>query len=102
MIPPEDCQSMDELRHQIDTLDRQIVAALARRAGYIDRAAELKPKERLPARIEARVCEVLDNVRACARAEGWDEKLAETLWREMIEWSIRREETAMAAKETRT
>ncbi|WP_296476463.1 chorismate mutase family protein [Roseinatronobacter sp.] len=83
---------MAELRIEIDRLDRQLIAFLTKRATYIDRAVELKQIEELPARIEARVSEVKENVRAEARTQGLDPDLAEDLWGQLIEWSITREE----------
>lgn len=101
MREPQDCETMDELRAAIDALDGALVALLVQRARYIDRAAVLKPAEGLPARIEARVDEVLANVRSCAGAGGLDPDLAERVWRELIEWSIRREEDVMGTTENR-
>ncbi|MGC9420513.1 MAG: chorismate mutase [Rhodovulum sp.] len=101
MIPPEDCRSMAELRAQIDALDADLVARLALRARYIDRAAELKPAEGLPARIGPRIDEVIGKVRAGAEDEGLDPDLVERVWRELIEWAIRREEVAMGQREER-
>ncbi len=88
-------RNMAELRVEIDTLDRDIVALLARRAALIDRAVELKPAENLPARIDTRVEVVVDNVRVQARRSGLDADLVETLWRHLIQWSIRREEVTL-------
>ena len=92
MKAPQDCANMAELRVEIDALDRQIVELLALRATYIDRAAELKPAEGLPARIDERVEAVVSKVRATARDVGFDPDLAEAMWRRMIDWSIAREE----------
>ncbi len=92
MKAPQDCANMAELRVEIDALDRQIVELLARRVTYIDRAAELKPAEGLPARIDERVEAVVAKVRATARDAGFDPDLAEAMWRRMIDWSIAREE----------
>lgn len=97
MKPAGECQSMAELRAQIDDLDRALIALLARRVGYIDRAIELKPAEGLPARIEPRVAGVLANVRAAAAANAFDPDLAEQLWRLIIEWSIAREERVLGS-----
>ncbi|RID92632.1 chorismate mutase [Gemmobacter lutimaris] len=97
MKAPSDCHSMTELRAEIDALDAQIVALFKRRSGYIDRAAELKPAEGLPARIDARVEEVVAKVRARAEAEGLDPALIESLWRQLIDWSIAREEKVLGA-----
>lgn len=95
MKPAADCMTMAELRAAIDALDRELVALLVRRASYIDRATELKPAEGLPARITARVEEVVANVRAAAAQGGLDPDFTERLWRQMIEWSIRREEQVL-------
>lgn len=82
---------MGQLRAAIDALDARVVALLALRAGYIDRAAELKAEVGWPARIPARVEEVVAKVRARAVAEWVDPDLCEALWRPLIEWSIARE-----------
>ncbi len=93
---PATCVPMAEIRAEIDRLDRELVALLARRATWIDRAAVVKRDERLPARIDARVEEVIANVRAEADAAGLDPALAEALWRRIVDWSIDREERALA------
>ena len=98
MKAPADCHSMQDLRAQIDVLDGEIVAKLAARAAYIDRAAELKPLENLPARIDTRVEQVVERVRAKADAVGLDADLTEELWRRLIDWSIAREEQVLGPK----
>jgi isochorismate pyruvate lyase len=95
MKAPADCHSMQDLRVQIDLLDAEIVAKLAARAAYIDRAIALKQIELLPARIEDRVEQVVERVRARALVEGLDPALTEDLWRRLIEWSIAREEQVL-------
>ncbi len=95
MRQPSDCQNMDELRAEIDRLDRELVALLVARAGYIDRAIDLKTSAHLPARIDARVEEVLANVRRLAAEQGLDPELAGALWERIIEWSIAREEDVL-------
>lgn len=92
MRSPKECSDMSELRVEIDALDAEIIEQLARRATYIDRAAEIKSGNGLPANIPARVEEVVDNVRAHAGSAGLDQDLIEGLWRRLINWSIAREE----------
>ncbi len=92
---PATCAAMAEIRADIDRLDRELVALLARRAGCIDRAVEVKRRERLPARIGPRVEEVVANARAEAVAAGLDPAFVEALWRRIVEWSIAREERAL-------
>ncbi len=87
-----DCTTMAEVRTEIDRVDAALVALLAERTTYIDRASDLKPALGLPARIEDRVEEVVAKVRDRAEAEGFDPALAEALWRQLIDWSIAREE----------
>lgn len=92
---PQDCGTMQELRKQIDTLDRQLIELLVTRATYIDRASELKPGEGLPARIPERVEDVVQKVRSNSVDLGLDPDLAERLWRILIDWSIAREERVL-------
>jgi isochorismate pyruvate lyase len=92
---PEACTTMDELRVEIDRIDRDLVRLLARRAACIDRAAEIKRGNGLPARIESRVEDVVAKVRAEAEMRGLDAAAVEALWRAMIDWSIAREERVL-------
>ncbi len=104
MKRPADCETMQDIRAEIDRLDAALIALLVERAGYIDRAALVKAGAGLPARIDARVEQVVANVRAEAVAQGLSPDLAETLWRQLIDWSIAREETVLGAdapKETK-
>lgn len=95
MTQPAECMTMAQLRVGIDDLDSQLIALLARRAAFIDRAAQLKPAENLPARIDSRVEQVVANVRDLAANHSFDPDLAEDLWRSIIEWSIAREERVL-------
>ena len=90
-----ECGTMAEVRAEIDRINAALVALLAERTTYIDRAAQLKPALGLPARIEDRVEEVVAKVRATAMARGVDPDLAEGLWRRLIDWSIAREERVL-------
>ncbi|NBB97434.1 MAG: chorismate mutase [Alphaproteobacteria bacterium] len=103
MFDPKACQDMTQLRLQIDQIDRALVALLADRAAHIDRAIDLKPGEGLPARIEARVEDVLARVQSEAALQGMDPDLARAIWIQLIEWSIAREERILGTgKDTKT
>ena len=65
-----DCKDMAELRVQIDLIDAELVALFAERVSYIDRAGEIKTGNGMPARIEARVEDVVAKVRGHAEAHG--------------------------------
>ena len=88
---PGDCNSMDQLRHQIDKLDVKIIELLANRSEYIDRATELKKSNGMPARIPERIETVVSNSRNAAEDLDLDADLVEKIWRILINWSIQRE-----------
>lgn len=98
MKAPQDCVDMGELRAAIDALDAELVALLAKRFAYIDRAADLKFAAGLPARIPERVEQVIQNIRAHAQDQGLDPDLLDGIWRVIIEASIAREAKAMGHK----
>ncbi|GAA6208136.1 chorismate mutase [Cognatishimia sp. WU-CL00825] len=93
---PENCHDMTAVRHGIDAVDQELVTLLVQRAGFIDRALELKKGNGWPARIPDRVEEVVENVRAEAARQGLDPNLVDCLWRQLIEWSIDREEQGLS------
>lgn len=82
---PEACSTMEELRIEIDTIDSELVALIAERARFIDRAIVLKKRDGLPAYIPQRVEEVVANVRKTARDLGAPEHVVETIWRVMVD-----------------
>lgn len=87
---PEHCRDMAELRAEIDRLDRELVAMLAERQRYIERAAEIK-QDRNVVRDEARIEDVVTKVLVAARKAGLDPKIAEPVWRTLIERCIAHE-----------
>jgi len=97
LIPAEKCGSMAELRQAIDTLDARLVALLAVRQAYIERAAQLKTG-RDQVHDAARIEEVVAKVIAEGRKAGLAADIAEPVWRTLIEASIRHEFEAFDAK----
>ena len=91
LTKPADCNSMDELRHQIDKLDVKIIELLANRSEFIDRATELKKSNGMPARIPERIESVVSNARNAAEELDLDADLVEKIWRILIDWSIQKE-----------
>jgi len=89
---------MTELRAAIDQVDAALVSLLAQRADYIDQAVVLKKRDGLPARIETRIEQVIEQVRTMALRDGFDADLAEDIWRRLIEWSIQREERGLSGQ----
>jgi isochorismate pyruvate lyase len=88
---PKDCTTMDEVRAEIDRIDKALVDLIGERFSYVDRAWKLKmsPAE---ARVPWRIQQVIDKVRARAAERGLPPELVEALWRQMIGWFIQYEE----------
>ena len=80
---PDACASLGELREAIDMLDARLVALLAVRQAYIERAARLKTA-RGQVRDEGRVAEVLAKVVAEGKRAGLSAGIAEPVWRTLI------------------
>ncbi len=94
-IPAARCQTMDEVRSEVDRLDRALVRLLAERQSYMEAAARIKPEQnqvRVPWRIEDVVAKVL----AEAEKMGLSKRIAEPVWRELIERCIAHEDEIWA------
>jgi isochorismate pyruvate lyase len=90
------CASLAEVRHNIDRLDRQLVALIAERGAYVGQAARFKKSaEEVPA--PQRVTEVLAKVDALAVELGADPAVVDATWRAMIAAFINAERLAQAA-----
>ena len=78
---------MAEVRAGVDATDRDLVALLRTRFGYMDAAARIKTR-RDAVRDEGRKAQVIANATAAARAAGLPEGLAPALWELLVEASI--------------
>lgn len=79
-----ECKNLQEVRENIDRLDRRLVPLLAERASYVTQAAGFKPTKAAvvdPERIE----EIILKVRHMANEEGMDPDLIEHIYRSMID-----------------
>jgi isochorismate pyruvate lyase len=87
---PEQCTTMTEVRSGVDDVDRRIVALIARRFGYMDAAARIKP-DRAAVRDEWRKADVKAKVDGAAADAGIDQALLSRLYEDLIETSIAHE-----------
>lgn len=83
-----DCVSMDEVRAEIDRVDRALIDSLAERWTYVDRMWEFKRKNAAETNVPWRNREVIEKVRREASAKGMPPEMAEALWRLIIGWGI--------------
>jgi isochorismate pyruvate lyase len=90
------CNSLDDVRSNIDRIDRQIVAFLAERGGYVKQAAKFKRSTddvRAPQRVE----QVISKVVALAGELGANTDVTEQVYRAMISGFINAELAEHAA-----
>jgi isochorismate pyruvate lyase len=97
---PADCRTKEEVRAEIDRIDRALLELLAERHRYVTRMAEIKtdPHEAFdPQRIEA----VIAKQRGRAAELDLDEDQAELIWRTLINWNVNYEKGIIAARKRR-
>ena len=84
---PEDCETMIDVRAGVDATDRELVALLDRRFGYMRDAARIKPT-RDAVRDEGRKSSVITSAIADAEARGIPAAVIADLWERLVEGSI--------------
>ena len=83
----ETCETMTDVRYEIDRLDRLLVTLIKERQSYMDAAARIKP-DRSRVRDEDRIEDVVAKVNAAADRAGLSRAIAEPVWRTMIDRCI--------------
>jgi isochorismate pyruvate lyase len=84
---PEDCQTMVEVREGVDATDRELIALLDKRFGYMRAAARIK-SSRDAVRDEARKASVIAAAVAEAEARGIPAAVITDMWERLVEGSI--------------
>ncbi|MEO1649308.1 MAG: chorismate mutase [Pseudomonadota bacterium] len=85
--PPDACETMIDVREGVDTTDRELVALLERRFGYMRAAARIKPN-REAVRDEERKARVIAAAVAEAEKLGVPGDLIAQVWETLVEGSI--------------
>jgi isochorismate pyruvate lyase len=93
------CHSLEEVRENIDRVDRQIVGLLAERGGYVQQAARFK-KTTDDVKAPQRVEQVIAKVLALSAEVGAMPNVTEAVYRAMISAFIHAELTEHAALAT--
>ena len=84
------CESLEEVRKEIDLIDQAFIDLLATRQFYVDQAVRFKHTVQ-DAQSPQRVEQVIEKVRAQAITVCIDPDLAEKIYRDMIHHFIQRE-----------
>ena len=87
---PEECETMGDVRAGVDATDRELMALLDRRFGYMRAAARIKDT-RGAVRDEERKSAVIEAVRADAAARGLPADALADIWEQLVEASIAHE-----------
>ena len=94
-----DCNSIEEVRSNIDRIDRQIVTLLAERGGYVKQAARFK-KTTDDVKAPQRVEQVIARINALSQELGANASVVEQVYRAMISGFINAELAEHAALNT--
>ena len=84
---PEDCENMIDVRAGVDATDRELVALLDRRFGYMRAAARIK-QTRDTVRDETRKASVIAAAVSEAEARGLPGDVVAEVWERLVEGSI--------------
>ncbi len=84
---PEDCATMLDVREGVDATDREIVALLEKRFGYMRAAARIKGT-RDAVRDEERKAAVINAAVADAEAKDLPADVIGDIWERLVEGSI--------------
>lgn len=82
-----ECETMAQVRYEIDRLDRLLVQLIKERQSYMDAAARIKADRGL-VRDEARIEDVVRKVLKESKKLDLSAEIAEPVWRTMIEACI--------------
>jgi isochorismate pyruvate lyase len=97
MVAPEDCQTIDQVRSEIDRVDRAIVELLAERRGYVKAVMRFKRTETDVHAVD-RQKQVIAARREWAEALDLDPDLVERLYRTLIDHFIAEELAILAER----
>jgi len=90
MKNPDECANIQEVRDEIDIIDREVIEALSKRFQYVIAAARFKTSEasvRSPDRFQA----MLQQRREWAQESGLNPDVVENLYRDLVNYYIEEE-----------
>jgi isochorismate pyruvate lyase len=90
MKEPNDCVNLEEIRVEIDKIDREIISYLGQRLAYVKAAAKFKTGEssvKAPERVKA----MLQSRRIWAEQEGLNPDVIEKMYLDLVNYFISEE-----------
>lgn len=89
-IEPESCSNMEDIRTEIDNIDRAMIKILGKRFTYVKAASKFKTSAtsvKAPERFKA----MLEQRRVWARSEGLNPDVIEKMYRDLVGYFIKEE-----------
>jgi len=83
MKTPRDCESLQDIRAEIDGIDHEIITALGRRFAYVKAAAAFKTSE-TSVHAPERVASMVEQRRRWAEQEGLNPDVIERMFRDLV------------------
>lgn len=87
MKQPDKCSNMQDIRAEIDRIDRQVIATIDQRAKYVKAASKFKTSEtsvKAPERLKS----MLRERRIWAEEEGLNPDVIEKLYQNLVDYFI--------------
>ena len=97
MPQPQDCQTLEEVRSEIDRLDKSIIEIISRRQEYVYAAAQFKSSAAEVHALE-RQRRMIESRRNWAESLGVDPDLAAKLFRTVVDHFIQEEMTVFSGQ----
>lgn len=88
MKQPEECTNIDDVRHAIDTIDRQILTLLGKRSLYVNEVVKYKKPDKESIIAQKRRDEVIRLRREWAKEHGLDPDVIESIYTKLIDYFI--------------
>jgi len=90
MLEAKNCQNMDDIRKEIDSIDYEIISLISKRAEYVNKAAQFKTNE---ASVKApnRVKSMLAKRKQWAQEKGLNPLFIEKMYSDMVSYFINKE-----------
>jgi isochorismate pyruvate lyase len=87
MKTPDECSNLEEVRYEIDVIDREVIQALGERFAYVKAAAKFKTSE-ASVKASERFNAMLQQRRIWAEEAGLNPDVIEKLYRDLVNYFI--------------
>mgnify|MGYP005855671413 CR=1 FL=1 len=91
MKKPQDCKNLEDIRAEIDTIDRQIISLLAQRFGFVRAVTKYKKNDKDSIIAIERYNAVLQNRRKLAEEYQLDPDVIEKMYKLLLDYFISEE-----------